>query len=287
MTANATLAVKKEVVDVVESRVREFQLRGELDLPAGYSPDNAMKAAWLTLQEVKDKNGKPAAEVCTRPSISNALLSMVVQGLNPAKKQCYFIVYGNQLVLQRSYFGAMHVARTVCPQISEICADVVYSGDEFEYEKKHGRTIITRHTQKLANIDPQKLIAAYCTVIYKDGTENTTVMTAQECRTSWKKSRAGIFTSEGELKKDSVHAQFTAEMMKRTVTNRACKAIINSSDDSSIMIARQLEELTAEAAAEEMITAGTGSVMVELDEPPAEDQTQEIDPAAPADKPDF
>jgi recombination protein RecT len=37
-------------------------------------------------------------QACTRDSIANALLDMAVQGLNPAKKQGYFIAYGKQLV---------------------------------------------------------------------------------------------------------------------------------------------------------------------------------------------
>ena len=84
---NAIAIVKKNVVDKVETRVREFQANNELDIPANYSPSNAMKSAWLILQEVKDRNGKPAIEVCTKASMANALLDMVVQGLNTAKTQ--------------------------------------------------------------------------------------------------------------------------------------------------------------------------------------------------------
>ena len=94
------LAVRKETIDIVTARVREFQNKGELYFPSNYVPENALKSAWLTIQETEDKNRKPALEVCTKESIANALLSMVIQGLNPDKKQCYFIVYGNKLQLQ-------------------------------------------------------------------------------------------------------------------------------------------------------------------------------------------
>lgn len=45
----------------------------------------------MTLQSMTDKNRKPALTVCTKDSIANSLLDMVVQALNPVKKQCYFI----------------------------------------------------------------------------------------------------------------------------------------------------------------------------------------------------
>jgi recombination protein RecT len=110
---NQLAMVKKDTVDIVAAKVKQFQENGELHFPANYSPENAMKSAWLILQTIKDRNQKPALEVCTRDSVANALLDMVVQGLNPAKKQCYFIVYGNQLVCQRSYFGTMAVTKRV------------------------------------------------------------------------------------------------------------------------------------------------------------------------------
>ena len=60
---------------------------GQLQLPQGYHAGNAVRAAWLYLQEVKDKNYKPALEVCTQNSIANCLLEMIIKGLNIAKKQ--------------------------------------------------------------------------------------------------------------------------------------------------------------------------------------------------------
>lgn len=291
---NAIAIVKKNVVDVVETKVREFQANNELDIPANYSPSNAMKSAWLILQEVKDRNGKPAIEVCTKASMANALLDMVVQGLNPAKKQCYFIVYGNQLVMQRSYFGAMHVARTVCPEIEDIYADVVYADDTFEYEKKRGRNIITKHTQKLGNVSADKLIAAYCTVLYKDGTERTTIMTLDECKQSWKKSKMSAVNANGEINEKSTHGQYTADMMMRTAINKACKSIINSSDDKSILISRKLENTVHQVAVEEEVQENANSVFIDIDDTPTEVNTEtgEIIEApttdeAPANMPDF
>ena len=116
----ANAIAKKEVIDIVSERIRTLQERRQLHLPPNYSAENALKAAWLALQEVTDKDGRRALDVCDRTSIMNSLLKMVIQGLNPAKNQCYFVVFGTKLVLMRSYFGSIHVAKSVDERIEDI-----------------------------------------------------------------------------------------------------------------------------------------------------------------------
>lgn len=233
---NELAIIREDTVDVVAQKVRQFQEAGELNFPANYSAENAMKQAWLALQEVKDKNGKPALEACTRDSITNSLLSMVVQGLSPDKKQCYFIAYGTKLALQRSYFGTMAVAKRVCPEIVDIYPEVVYEGDEFAFEKKRGRTMITKHVQKLENMNKDKIVAAYCSIFYSDGHEESTIMTIDQIKQAWKMSKTNPVNDKGVISAGSTHGKFTEEMCKKTVIGRACKPIINSSDDSSVLV---------------------------------------------------
>lgn len=271
MTKNKQLAVPEKqqtnIVDVVTQKVKVFQDRGELVFPANYIPENALKSAWLTLQETRDKNNKPVLETCTKASIANSLLSMVVQGLNPEKKQCYFIAYGNKLVLQRSYFGSMHVAKTVDPNIEDIYAAVVYEGDEFEYEIKHGKERVIKHTQKLGNVNKDKIIGAYATILYKDGREVSTVMTMDQIKEAWKKSAMRPVDEKGNIKANSTHAQFTEEMAKKTVINRACKYVINSSSDNSIVaqFAKQLDSEIAEAEAQAEIEENANTEMLDFE----------------------
>lgn len=85
--ANQLATIKTEVFDKVQAVVKNYTNSGELALPEGYSPDNAMKSAWIVLQEAVDTNKRPVLESCTRVSIINALQSMLYQGLNPDKKQ--------------------------------------------------------------------------------------------------------------------------------------------------------------------------------------------------------
>ena len=235
--------IKRDVVDIVEGKISSFITNGELNLPANYSPQNALRSAWLILQETKaktpDKQEVPALTYCTRDSIANALLNMVVQGLNPAKHQCYFIAYGNQLLCQRSYFGNIYLAKLVNPEIEDIVGTIVYEDDEFEYGFRRGKKVITKHTQKLANIDKRKIIAAYATVLRKDGDESkeySEVMDIDEIKQAWKQSKMYPIDNQGQIKTGTTHDKFTSEMAKKTVINRICKQIVNSSTDSYLIL---------------------------------------------------
>lgn len=232
--ANQLATIKTEIFDKVQTTVRAYANGGELALPNGYSPENAMKSAWLILQEATDTSKRPVLESCTRASIINSLQSMLYQGLNPDKKQCYFIAYGDKLTLQRSYFGSMHVAKMVDPSITDICYDVVYEGDVFELAKHRGHTTVATHRQKLENVSKDKIIAAYCS-IFRGDTEDTTVMTMDEIKVAWRKSRMNPVDERGNIKANSTHGQYTKDMAIKTVVNHACKYIINSSDDSSLL----------------------------------------------------
>jgi len=197
-----------DVVALVTSKLRTYTDDKELILPVDYSIENALKSAWLALQETVDKDKRPALQVCSQASIANALLDMAVQGLN----------------------GTMAVAERVAGA-SDIWAEVVYEGDEFEYAISHNRKNVSKHTQKLGNIKPGAIIAAYCVVEFSNGKPPfTEIMTIGQIKKAWAKSRTDPSSPT------SVHSQFPEEMAKRTVTNRACKALINSSSDSNLFL---------------------------------------------------
>jgi recombination protein RecT len=268
MSNNQVAVIERNIVDGVVNRVREFQKNGELIFPDNYIPENALKSAYLMLQETVDRNKKPVLDVCTKPSIANALLSMVVQGLNPDKKQCYFIAYGNKLQLQRSYFGAMHVAKTVDTNIEDIYAAVVYDGDDFEYEIRHGKERVIKHTQKLGNININNIVAAYTTILYKDGKEVSTIMTIEQIKQAWKQSPMSPIDEKGNIKASSTHAKFTEEMAKKTVINRACKYAINGSSDTNIIakFAKELDIEIAEAETQAIIEENANQEYLDFDE---------------------
>lgn len=258
--ANELALIKKDVVDVVGKKVQEFVSRGELHLPPNYSVENAMKSAWLILQNTFDKDKRPVLQVCTRDSIANSLLDMAVQGLNPAKKQGYFIAYGRQLVFQRSYFGTMAVTKRVAGA-KDIFAEIVYKGDEFEYQIKNGNKYITKHIQKIENVDPGNIVAAYCTIVFDDDRQFTDIMTWQEIQKAWSKSKMN------PEKEGSTHKEFAQEMARKTVINRACKRYLNSSDDGSLLMyhVNRADEVAAEAEVEAEIEENANQELIDID----------------------
>lgn len=242
-TEETSLAIPQvNITDEVLVKIQKFEKNGQIFFPNNYSPENALKNAWLKLQEVKDRNGNLALNVCTKPSIANALLNMVIQGLNPMKNQCYFIPYGDQLTLSRSYFGTIAVAKQF-GEILDITAEVIYEEDEVETEIEHGKTIITKHKRKFGNIDKTKIIGAYATILYKESANKkneSIIMNMEQIRTSWKKSKVNPNSA------DSVHSLYTEDMCKRTVINKIGKYYINSRDDSNLNVLKEAFESSDE-----------------------------------------
>ncbi len=279
---------RNETVNAVMRKVSELQQRGQLQFPRDYSVQNALMSAYLILQQTKDKADKPVLTACSRESIANALLDTVVQGLNPAKKQCYYIAYGSQLVCQRSYFGTMAVAKRVTG-CQDIFAEVVYEGDEFEYEIKFGRKNIIKHIQKMGNVARDKIRAAYCVIVKADGSTHTEIMTFDQIKQAWMKSQNRPLDEKGNLKPGSTHGQFPEEMAKKTVINRACKAFINSSDDSSLDVVRQAfnrsDDIIEEAEFQQELEQNANTEVLDLpagDTPDEQQGTAEqAEPAKP------
>jgi recombination protein RecT len=227
--AVTTTQQERNVTDGVLSRVQALTSKGDLVIPKNYSAENALKSAWLILQGVQDKNFKPALEVCTKDSIANALMDMVVQGLNPVKKQCYFVVYGTKLTLMRSYMGTAAVTKRL-KGVKDVYAQIIYEKDEFEFELDldTGLKKITKHKQSFENIDPEKIKGAYAVVVKDDGKNYVEVMNISQIKKSW---------AQGAAKGNSgAHNNFSDEMAKKSVINRACKMFINTSDDSDVLL---------------------------------------------------
>lgn len=217
------LAMQKNVTDSVLLKIKELAGNDGIKMPDGYNPGNALKAAWLELQKVKNKDNVNCGTCCTKESIVNALFDMCIQGLSPAKNQCYFVVRGNELDMTRSYFGTVTALKRL-KGVSDVFAQVVYEGDVFEYDIENGNTVIKKHQQKLENIDVKKIIAAY-SVIIKDGIPRAEIMPMAMIRQSWTHT-----SSRGK-----VQEEFPDQMAKRTVLNRGAKMYINTCSDSDIL----------------------------------------------------
>jgi len=226
--SQAIANIQKTIADSVLLRVQTFVANKDIRLPPGYVAENAVKSAWLILLETKDKNQAPVLQVCTRDSIANALFNMVIQGLNPVKKQCDFIAYGDKLLMQREYHGTLALAKRY-GGILEVVGTVIYEGDEFGYSiDERGYKKVVKHIQELDNVDVNKIKGAYATVLFEDKERApyVEVMTMAQIRQSWQ---------QGATKGASpAHKNFPDQMAIKTVISRACKLFISSSDDSAL-----------------------------------------------------
>lgn len=213
-----------KLTDLVLDRVKQMQDTQDLSLPKNYNASNALNAAFLELQKVQDRNHRPALEVCTHDSIVKSLLDMTLQGLSPAKDQCYFIVYGNELQMQRSYFGTVAAVKRL-DGVKKVRAEVVHEKDDFEIGANEDmELVVKRFVPKFENQDNQ-IVGAFAMIKTDEGTDFT-VMTKKEIDQSWAQTRQ---------KNNKVQQNFSQEMAKRTVLNRAAKMFINTSDDSDLL----------------------------------------------------
>ncbi len=220
--------LRKNICDEVLAKVNTFQSAGELKIPSDYSPENALKSAFLILSETTDKDGNSVLETCSKPSIANALLKMVTEGLSPMKRQGSFIAYGGKLSFQREYAGTLALAKRY-GDIIDVVPNVVYENDIFEYhvDSETGLKTLIKHEQKIENIDINKIKGAYAVVWRADGRKDLEVMTIAQIRNAWQ---------QGFGKGNTVaRNKFTDEMCCKTVINRACKPYINSSNDESVL----------------------------------------------------
>lgn len=231
--------IVKDISDQVMGRIADMVDKQELRLPDGYNAGTALRGAMLILQETKDKNGQSALQVCTKASVVNALLNMCIQGLQPEKKQCYFIAYGNQLQLFRSYFGTQCALRRAVPSVGKIVADVAHEGDKYEWDVNQlGERYITRiTTDPIENMGkPYKF--GFCNIYDTEGNlMASTTMSWANIEASWAQSKTYKFD-------DSPHKKFPEEMSKRTLINRACKNILNSSTESIATIVAAFNQTT-------------------------------------------
>jgi len=148
---------------------------------------------------------------------------MVVQGLSVSKTQAYFIKYGNQLQMQRSYFGTQAVLKRL-PEIKDIKAHVVHSGDKFEIGYEDGELVVKDHETSFENLD-NEIIGVYAVITKDDGTKEYEVMTKKQIDASW-----------SQAKTKNVQNKFPEEMAKRTVINRAAKNIVNTSTADDALV---------------------------------------------------
>lgn len=239
---------KNELVEQVLGRVNDYTNNGNFVLPKDYAVENALRAAYFIIGETIDRDKKPALDVCTPASVGEALFRMVMQGLDPVKSQCYFIVNGNKLSMRRSYLGAIAVGKRVA-EVKDCPAVVVHEGDEFEFEVVNGRKKVTHHKQTLESLD-KPIAGAYAICEFTtDREEYVDIMTIKEIRESWKMSQ--------NQNNNKLQSQFGPEAAKRTIINRTMKPVINTSSDANLYQKDLKEDNEIEETTHEVLESNT------------------------------
>jgi len=227
--AENKLQIKTNVGDQVIARVNNLCDAG-FNMPKDYNYVNAIKMSMLKLQDLKDKNGRSALEVCTPASIQTGLFQMCCKGLNAALNQIYFIVRGDQLCCQDSYFGKVLMVKRFYPDWNPNPV-VIREGDIFEYaiDAKTGMKYIVKHEQKLENID-KGFIGGYMYL----PTGELYIMTKKQIMTAWSKSSS---------REQATHKAFDEKMIGKTLVNSGCNMIINATPEYQMALDEETVEI--------------------------------------------
>ncbi len=210
---------ERQITSGVNKRIEEKQNENFI-VPPNYSLGNALSNAYY---ELKNSSSGNLLSQCTDESVYISLLDMVAQGLSPAKKQCYFIKYGDKVQLRRSYFGTMKVVKEL-NEVKDIWAEVIFEGDVFKSEIVNGRRRFVSHESDWENQD-NSIKGAYCIIKDINDEEHLTIMTKKQIDKSWSKAKT-----------KNIQNDFPDQMAMRTVINRAAKSFINTSNDSSYFV---------------------------------------------------
>lgn len=242
-------------VNAVMKQVEELQQTGGLVLPKDYNVGNALKSAWIYLQTIETRTKQKAIDVCTKLSICNCLLEMVIRGQHP-KKHCYFIPCGNSLEYWERYTGKVLRAKRDT-KIQDVVAQIVYEGDKFIYTvDENGYYQLVSHETAIENINPDKIKAAYAVVIFKDNSKHLEIMTVEQIRKSWQQGAARGASG--------AHQNFTDQMCKKTVIARACKIELDSATDGE----EEEFSMTPPNSAEAIRDAAQQQITVQANETP-------------------
>ncbi len=219
-TTNNSVVKANNITDAVLVRVNSLTESKQLVLPKNYAPQNALKSAYLNLKANNLLN-------TDQDALANALLNMVVQGLTPAKNQCYFINYGGKVNMMRSYHGDRAVA-ILAGIAKDIQAYVIYKGDEVNISYDADTNfLVVDHKTNFENWD-KPIIGAYAVAIMPDGTKRYDLMTIERIKQSWNMSN--------NKSNNKLQTSFSSDACQRTVTRHLVKNLFNQSTDESLVI---------------------------------------------------
>lgn len=205
------------------------------------TPDKLIKIAIAAAQRT------PLLLQCTPASIVRSVMQGAELGLTPgsALNSAYLVPFKNGGVYEAQLIVS---AQGLCELmyrsglVASVDAEVVYRGDEFEFELGLNRKL--RHVPSGATIDPKEITHAYVVVTMMNGTTAFRVMSRAEIDRIRSRSKAG---NNGPWVTDY------AEMARKTVIKNGSKYV-----PKSIEVAKAI-------ALDNAVESGTGWTGLDLD----------------------
>jgi recombination protein RecT len=208
------------LTDIVASNGFKTQLA--MVLPKHLTPERFARIAVTCMRKV------PKLQQCTQESLLGCLMTLSQYGLEPDGRRAHLIPFENrkagtvECTLIIDYKGlAELVLRSGL--VSYLHADVVCDGDVFEYNLgrivSHVPWFLRRDKDKPS--EPGEVYAVYATVVNKDGTSKSEVLSRKEVDAIRARSKSG---SSGPWVTD------WAEMAKKTAFKRLSKWLVLSAE---------------------------------------------------------
>jgi len=141
------IAVRQEISDKATSELTKL-------LP----PD---KAARFVATGLRALSKNPDLLKGTQKSLVNAFYDAAVLDLEPVLGSVYFVKYGDQVTLLIGYKGLVELAKRGDPTIEDIYGQVVYEGDEFDYQEGDDPRLIHKPSLARTTSDPTKITHVY------------------------------------------------------------------------------------------------------------------------------
>lgn len=177
-------------------------------------------------------NNRPAIEVATPSSIREVALRVLTEDIDLSKKQAVIIPYGNNLTLQKEFYGNVALVKQQYGDKIEFRTQVVYPKDEFSI-KKNGlgfgideythdtkpENMVTTNASGYKTTATPTFVYTYVVDLTVNKVINSNCFSYQRCYDSW--TQSGI---------KQTHKKFPADMMIKTIENYIATRMYNKSN---------------------------------------------------------
>lgn len=161
------VAVKKDVTIKSLLTGNDFMEKVAKVVPKYITPERFVQVSVNCITK------NPGLLNCTPQSFFGALMNLAQSGLTPNGRDAHLIPYGKECTLNIDYKGYVKLALRN-GNIKKVFADVVCKGDEFDYDKG----TVLHHRPNF--LERGEMYAAYATITFNDGSEESMVLSKKE-----------------------------------------------------------------------------------------------------------